>query len=730
MSTTFGQYGPRFERLPRAVAALTYRASRMLFALGGFYESDSEQSRACGQRMLKKLERGENAYIVGASVNGHNTGAALVEVSGHGPRIICNDEEERFSGIKHCADYPRLSIESVKGRMKDLGIAPKDLDVCVVPWEYPRYLALGMRVALEHFPASLRLLRPSATPKNNWLRALAACRAPGRMNAQLGRASSEPLIGVPHHDSHAYFSLAVSPFNDSREPVLVSVFDGYGDTASMSMYLALNGAMVRLWQNDSIFDSLGLLYGAISSTQGGWTSLSSEGRYMGAAAWGEMDRLANPFYRQLRQLLYFGPNGQVLLNRALAKWHLAGELDPYTSLLSELIGPPIPLAHMWNPDAVLRVDHDENASTSRARVDLAAALQLVFEDALFHVVAHFVKQTGADRLVLTGGTALNCVATLRLCESLDEGLFSRYCGRRARLKVWVPPTPGDAGVVMGAAYAFAMRHGVQAGERLRHAYYCGAPATAAEIQDALRKVPEVRALRVGSIAQRDGRARVADFLAYLLAHDEVVGVFQGVAETGPRALGHRSIFANPCNPKTLDNLNRLVKYREAVRPLAPSVTYAAAKRFFELSPAAAADDYNAYNYMVLTARARPEARLTIPAVVHQDGTSRIQIVREETNPFVFDVLRAMGRRVGAEAVVNTSLNVASPIVQTPVQALEVLRRAAGLTAVFMLSDAGDGFVAWHDVDEAHKERGRRLLRLRSEWEKETALAELSADPAM
>jgi carbamoyltransferase len=680
--------------------------------------------------MLTKLERGERAYIVGTSVNGHNTGAALVEVSAQGPRILCNDEEERFRGIKHCADYPRLSIESVKRRMKDMGIAPEDLDACVVPWDYPRYLALGMRIALEHFPSSLQLLRPSATPKKNWLKDLAVCRAPKRMNAQLGRASSEPMIGVPHHDSHAYFSFAVSPFNDSREPVLVSVLDGYGDVASMSMYLALNGQLTRLWQNDSVFDSLGVLYAVISSTQGGWTSLSSEGRYMGAAAWGEMDRVANPFYRQLRQLLYFGPSGQVLLNRALANWHIAGELNPYSSLLAHLIGPAIPPARMWNPDAVLRINHEEDAATTQTRVDLAAALQLVFEDALFHVISHFVKQTGAERLVLTGGTALNCVATLRLCERLDEGFFSRYCGRSARLKVWVPPTPGDAGVVVGAAYAFALRHGVQAGERLRHAYYCGAPATGAEIEDALHEAPEIRALRVGSAAHREGRARLADFLAFLLAHDEIVGVFQGVAETGPRALGHRSIFANPCNPKTLANINRLVKYREAVRPLAPSVTFAAAKRFFELSPAAAADDYNAYNYMVLTARARAEARLVIPAVVHQDGTSRIQIVREDTNPFVFDVLRAMGRRVGAEAVVNTSLNVASPIVQTPVQALEVLRRSAGLTAVFMLSDSGDGFVAWHDVDAAHKDRGRRLLRLRNEWESETRLAESSAEPAI
>src|SRR5205085_10183702 len=117
---------------------------------------------------------------------------------------------------------------------------------------------------------------------------------------------------------------------------------------------------------------------------------------------------------------------------------------------------------------------------------------------------------------------------------------------------------------------------------------------------------------------------------------------------------------NPCNPQTRDILNSLVKHREAIRPLAPMTTLEAARRWFELSPGAATDDYNAYNYMVMTARARPESHAVIPAVIHRDDTGRIQIVREETDPLTHAYLVALGRRIGVEVAVNTSLNVGSP----------------------------------------------------------------------
>ena len=162
---------------------------------------------------------------------------------------------------------------------------------------------------------------------------------------------------------------------------------------------------------------------------------------------------------------------------------------------------------------------------------------------------------------------------------------------------------------------------------------------------------------IGDISTPDGREAVADLLAFMVAQSGVVAVYQGAAETGPRALGHRSIFANPCDPQARERLNKRVKYREAIRPLAPMATLEAAQEYFDLLPGASDANYNAYNYMVLTARSKPQAREKIPAVIHADGTGRIQIVRAEDDPLAYAYLKALGHRIGVEMSINTSYNV-------------------------------------------------------------------------
>jgi carbamoyltransferase len=430
--------------------------------------------------------------------------------------------------------------------------------------------------------------------------------------------------------------------------------------------------------------------------------------------------LTNPFYRQLRQLFYFHNDGQVYLNRTLANWSRALTLYPYTAALSEFIGPPIPRKDMSSPDTVLQPDDIHHPEITRERLDKAAATQLVFEDVLFHIVGHLIRSTGSHKLVMTGGTALNAVANMRLLDHFDEEFYERYLGlKNTRLHLWVPPTPSDSGVTAGAAFNFALTHGASLGEPLRHAFYCGAASPHGEIAEALQATAEIRWIVVGNTSEPERRDAVADLLAYIVSHDGVMGIFQGSAETGPRALGHRSILANPCNPRTRDVLNQLVKHRETVRPLAPMATYAAARRWFELSPGASDDDYNAYNYMVLTARARVDAYLAIPAVIHKDGTSRVQIVRPETDPFTYAYLKAMGRRAGVEVSVNTSLNVGSPIAQTPKQALETLKRSKGMDGLIFISAEGHTFLAWHDVEAPPKDPGR-LRRWLSSWQEETS----------
>jgi carbamoyltransferase len=720
-SSVFGRWGPRQPRLARLGAGLALPIFERLTSLRGLVGFDSTLGRARFTELEQVIRAGREAYVLGIGFGFHNSGAALVRVSPEGTvELICNEEEERYAAVKHCSAYPQHSIEAVKRRMEELGVKPADLAACVSNWEYAKaMITFGVRPPLEEAPASMtrRLQEHSGDVISDDFGKLLMTSA-GRLARQLGLDRRTPIVGMRHHDSHAYFSYAVSPFADEREPVMVAVMDGSGDDASTSLYEARDGRLTLLKTlGESPFESLGSVYAVLSSTQGGWPTLSSEGRYMGAAAWGDGNRLSNRYYRGLRQIVHFGPEGEVHLNRALANWTRGGFVEPYTKELIEILGEPIPVERMWHPDAVLNVEDVRHPELTRDRLDKAAALQMVFEDALVHTVENLIRVTGGSRLVLTGGTALNCVANMRLLDCFDERWYERQLGRSdTLLRLWVPPTPGDAGTPAGAAYAFAMRAGGRPGQPLQHAFYCGFAPSAAKVQAAVSAEPTLGSMPLGDCAEPKRRSLVADLVAHALANDRIIGLYQGASETGPRALGHRSILANPCNPETRHLLNERVKHRELIRPLAPMVTRAAAERLFHLQPGAAADDYNAYNYMVLTARARPEARELIPAVIHHDGTGRMQIVRPDVDPFCHEFLLAMGRRVGVEASVNTSLNVGAPIAHTPEQAVSTLQRAKGMDGLLMISDEGEATLVWlRDRVEARE----RLIGSVHEWAAET-----------
>jgi carbamoyltransferase len=683
------------------------------------FRADSEFARARFSAIREKIERGETAYIAGVSAVGiHNSGIALVEVTRErGPRLIFNNEEERFSGEKHTNAYPRHSIDAMLAAMARMGLNVAHIDAWVASWDYAALWSTLIRITLDEAPASFSLLRQQDTPAFNLRAVDRGMRASRHITEHLGLSEPVSLIGTPHHDNHAWFSFAASPFARDKEATMVAVLDGFGDMGAVSLYVCQADRMRRIYCNNSIFDSLGIFYSVISSTQGGWTWLSSEGRYMGATAYGNNDRKTNPYYMALKPIFDLAVDGQVFLNRDFANWQRDIRDNPYTDALTRVLGEPIAQKNMWNPDAVLRVEDIRHKENTQERLDKAAATQMVFEDALIHVIAHFIRTTNCDRLVLTGGTALNALANMRLLEHFDEDFYRRELGRSGRLHLWVPPVPSDTGVTVGAAYMAAYLAGYGIGAPIEHAFYCGSPPSEPDIRAALNASPDLEWIELKSATNADTQAQFADFMAYMTAQDAIFALYQGAAETGPRALGHRSILANPCSPETRENLNARVKYREAIRPLAPMMTIEAAKQFFELSDGASDADYNAYNYMVLTAHAKPEARTRIPSVVHADGTGRIQVVREKTDPLTFMYLKALGRRIGVEVAVNTSFNVAGPIAQTPAQALDTLRRSKALDAVLMFSEEGPVFAALHRG--AAQTGGARLHQWLAAWQKET-----------
>lgn len=662
----------------------------------GFHQLGSDFAEARIAHVRAKLARGDTVYLVGLGAPGtHNSGVALVEVTQEsGPRLIVNNEEERFSGNKHTTEYPRASIDAMVSALRGIGRDIADIDAWLTSWDYPTLAGTLARSVLEEMPRSLKLLRTTEAAGFESRRLEQMTRTPKLLARQLGLSERVPLICLPHHDNHAWFSYAASPFADDGEPVALAVLDGTGDQGSVSLYVVESGAMRKLYCNDSMFDSLGAFYSVISSTQGGWTWLSSEGRYMGAAAWGDMNRASNPYYARLSNVLHFGESGEVRINRNMANWYCDPFDHPYKPALTAILGEPLRPDQLWNPDAVLRVEDIQHRPDTKDRLDKAAATQLVFEDAMIHITDHLLRTTGASRLVLTGGVALNAIGNMRLLEHFDETWFAKHRQRNARLHLWVPPVPGDPGVTIGAAWLFAHLAGAPRGAPMTHAFHCGLPPSSADIASAL-KADDIASQRIGDVSTPQGRDAIADLMASMVAQGGVIALYQGAAETGPRALGHRSILANPCDADVRERLNERVKYREAIRPLAPMATLEAARQYFDLLPGASDADYNAYNYMVLTAQSKPQAREKIPAVIHADGTGRIQIVRENDDPLTYAYLRALGRHIGVELSVNTSFNVAGPIAQTPQQAIDTLRRSKGLDVVLLVAADGVVSAAWH-----------------------------------
>ena len=179
---------------------------------------------------------------------------------------------------------------------------------------------------------------------------------------------------------------------------------------------------------------------------------------------------------------------------------------------------------------------------------------------------------------------------------------------------------------------------------------------------------------IGDVSTAEGLDAIADLMASAVAQNGVIAIYQGAAETGPRALGHRSILANPCDAAARERLNERVKYREAIRPLAPMATLEAAIQYFELMPGASDADYNAYNYMVLTAHSKPGAREKIPAVIHADGTGRIQTVAADGNPRFHALISEFARQTGVPVLLNTSFNRQEPIVASPAEAVSCFLR--------------------------------------------------------
>ncbi|NQU63722.1 MAG: carbamoyltransferase, partial [SAR324 cluster bacterium] len=675
------------------------------------------------KRFQEKIDQGETVYLLGFQGIIQNSGLSLIEASKNdGIKVLANYEEERLAGEKHYAGYPGKSVIELKKHLFRLGKTTQDIFCVLYGWDLIRlekkfqelkmarlklkctgnklddYMLLSV-ISQEAYDDAF-----DAKRKNFYVYSPLLVKIYYRLMDDLDLINTVPCIQMLHHENHAYFSYGVSPFSGEEyldQTTMVACIDGNGDLSSSSLYRA-KGTELELIKRLGFSDSLGNFYGLLASFLGGWSPMSAEGRYMGAAAWGNSNRLTNPYYKRLRQYFYFSGDGDLFVNSAMVE-------NEYKAL-QDIVGPFLKVEDLWNPDAVLNVEDVKHSEITRERVDKAAAVQLVFEDTLFHIIGDLIQRTQSDQLVLCGGAALNCVANMRLLEHFNRDYYQRYLGKDTQLHLWIPPIPSDQGVVAGAPYQFAMRNGVRPRGEFPTPFICGVPPCTSSIHEALKAADFVCYEQLGNINNKEDREKVVDWMAYSVSQNGVIGIFQGAAETGPRALGNRSLLSNPCNPDSMVLLNSRVKLRECIRPLAPMVTLDEAEKWFKLSKGGSAGNYDAYNYMVLTVEAKEEAREMIPAVIHYDGTCRIQIVRKENNLIIYEYLKALKKYIGVEVSINTSLNVGSPIVQTPGQALLIFKRSKGLDGIFMISEEGDAFVVW--AKDGIQEFNSRITALR------------------
>jgi carbamoyltransferase len=549
---------------------------------------------------------------------GHDSAAALV-IDGE---FVVGVAEERIARRKHTGDFPAGAIDAC---LAHAGLVLGEIDELVHSFDYAPHRAI-----YEFEPVSGELYREVLSRE-----AFVA-----RVRGAFPEFPLERIGHVDHHLAHAASAYLTSGF----EECLVMVIDGMGEAHGVSVYHARDG---RLDPVRRIFatDSIGIFYSVVTLHLG-FDFNSDEYKIMGLAPYGDPQRFRSFF----DEAVVLTPDGGWLIP-PLKLPGTRGERENYLPtrrhLAERLIVPR-------EPETEITADHR----------DVAAGLQACLDRAILHICSHFGERLGARRLALAGGVALNTTANGKL---LASGAFD---------EIYVQPAAGDDGSALGAALHRASCAGAVPNRRSPAPFY----GPAHPIESIERALSEFDArIEVTRLVSTQAACEAA---AELIAAGEVVAWYRGRMEFGPRALGHRSILADPGRSEMRDRVNALVKMREAFRPFAPAVTLEEVHRWFEVAPG------TELPYMTVNVDVRPEHRAGLPAITHVDGSARVQTVSAKDDVDFHELLVAVGRATGREMVLNTSFNVkGQAIVNTPAEAIETLL-STGIEALFL----GDALV--------------------------------------
>jgi carbamoyltransferase len=562
--------------------------------------------------------------ILGINCHAHDSSAALV-VDG---RLVFAAAEERFSRVKKDRGFPAAAVQAA---LDWGGLRLADLDAVAFGWNRPGLAPLHtLRQALLG-----RLPRSRGWTLTQLYHLASELRRRGgiaELAERFGPLPPVPVLFVDHHQAHAWSAYALSGF----EEALVLVVDGWGAWQSTSVFSA-RGEDLRRIRVIPYPDSLGVFYESFTDLLG-FERNEDEWKVMGLAAYGRPSV-------DLGDLLRVTPtgyaaNGRVLSGRAY------GDLGPLVARFGPRRRPEL---HIGDEDR-----------------DLAASVQRATEEALLALVRDGIARTGSHQLCLAGGVAMNSKANGRL---LASGLVDR---------IFIQPAATDDGTAVGAALAAHQRLGQPVPRHPLEHVYLGPEVPDTEIESVLgaSKLAAVRVSDPPALAAR------------LVASGHIVGWFQGRMEFGPRALGNRSILADPRDAAMKDRVNQSIKFRENWRPFAPSCLAERAADYFRPS--------HPSPFMILTFDVLPGMRDVIPAVTHADGSARVQTVERRVNPRFWRLLSEFERLTGVGVVMNTSFNLrGEPIVCTPRDAIKTFY-ASGLDFLVI----GDHVVAKNPASQA------------------------------
>lgn len=528
--------------------------------------------------------------------------AAALLVDG---QLVAAAEQERFSGKKHTGDFP---IDAIQFCLAEAGLSISDIDEIAHGFDYAPYRSLysGDEVSSGLYE---RVFSREAVL--------------AQVRRDLPGFPEDKLFSVGHHLAHA----ASAAYTSGWDECLVIVNDAMGEVESLSVYDFHDGELEKL-HTLSVGDSMGILYSLVTLHLG-FDFNSDEYKIMGLAPYGDPSKF-RPFFNEAVQLC---PDGSIRIP-ILKLNQTREERESYSATRAYL---DKHLIQRRNPDQSVNSIHE----------DVAAALQECLERAVMHVCEHFGNLTGLRRIALAGGVALNCTANGKLMRS---HLFD---------EVYIQPVAGDDGVALGAALYRAAKAGNVRNTRLPAPLF-GPNYGEIAVENALRSFGDK--IRWHHFDSLDETCRAA---AQLIAEGRVIAWDRGRMEYGPRALGNRSILADPGHPEMRDRINAMVKKREAFRPFAPACSVEEAHRWFEVAPG------TELPYMISIVDVRPEIRAKLPAITHVNGSARLQTVSAKDNPDFHRLLLAVGETTGRQMVLNTSFNVkGQPIVNTPEEAIE------------------------------------------------------------